>query len=272
MYDRLAITVLVDNCAVPPLTLEHGLALWLHWHGDDFLFDTGAGNALLPNLRQLHISPESITCIVLSHGHNDHTGGLQDLIPEETWFVPGLAISRCSRHSGKPIRDLSLPEAGRRVLQQTRQHEVRTFTEIRPGLFLTGPIPRKSGEDCGGPFFLDPEGTQPDLILDEQALLTADGTLVQGCCHAGIINTLDYCRAQKPDIPVRTIIGGLHLLHASPERLERTAAAIRRHEIQTLVLLHCTGENSIRQLRQALPEVEILSLKAGETFPPAPIH
>lgn len=267
MTDRLAVTVLVDNRAAPPLVAEHGLALLLEWRAESFLFDTGAGGALLPNLAQMRIAPESVSRVVLSHGHNDHTGGLCHLTPEEIWFAPGIAVSRCSRHPGQPVRELSLPETGRRVLRQARRHEVRDFTEIRPGLFLTGPIPRNSGEDCGGPFFLDPDGIQPDRIADEQALLSADGTLVQGCCHAGIINTLNYCRARKPEITVRTIIGGLHLRHAAPGRLAQTAAAIRRYGIETLVLLHCTGDDSARHLRQALPEVAILTPEAGAVFP-----
>ncbi len=268
MKERLAVTILVDNRAAPPLVAEHGLALLLQWRKEWFLFDTGAGGALLPNLAQMRITPETVSRVVLSHGHNDHTGGLRDLVPDEIWFAPGIAVPRWSRHPGQPVRELSLPEAGRDTLRQGRRHEVRDFTEIRPGLFLTGPIPRNSGEDCGGPFFLDPDGLQPDRIADEQALLAADGTLVQGCCHAGIINTLAYCRARRPDIPVRTVIGGLHLRHAAPERLAQTAAAIRRYGIQTLVLLHCTGEDSARFLRQALPDTTVLMPEAGAKFPP----
>ena len=87
-----------------------------------------------------------------------------------------------------------------------------------PGMFLTGPIPRASGEDCGGLFFSDEACTRPNLIPGGHALPLSSGVLFTGYSHAGIINTVEACREARPDIVVRSIVGGLRLRHASEGR------------------------------------------------------
>lgn len=268
----MKLTVLVDNTAAAPWAGEHGLALWLSTAAGEILFDTGAGGALLPNLRRAGIAPESFRAIVLSHGHGDHTGALGELLPlapqAELWFGAGVDRVRFSHHPGRPVRELTMPEAARAALRAhppARVHPVTVFTEILPGIHLTGPILRTSGEDCGGPFFLDREGAQPDRMDDEIALLTAEGTLIQGCCHAGILNTLAHCARCRPEIPVRTVVGGLHLVHASVERLERTAAALAALNPERLILLHCTGEGAVAFLRERLT-CPVLTPPAGSVI------
>ena len=102
----------------------------------------------------------------------------------------------------------------------------------------------------------------PNLIPEEQALLLASGVLITGCCHAGIINTVEACRKARPDIAIRTIVGGLHLRHAGEERLERTAAFLTSPELERLILMHCTGENAADYLRSRLT-CEIAALPVG---------
>jgi 7,8-dihydropterin-6-yl-methyl-4-(beta-D-ribofuranosyl)aminobenzene 5'-phosphate synthase len=266
LYSR--VTILVDNRSAPPFVAEHGLSLLVEHNGERLLFDTGAGNALLPNLSFLSIVPGSLTAVVLSHGHNDHTGGLAHLAPTDIWAAPGLARRRFSIHPGKPIHDLTMPEASVRILGRARLHEVGAFTEIRKGVFLTGPIPRLSGEDCGGPFFFDPEGKTPDDIPDEQALLLEDGVLIVGCCHAGLVNTIAFCRRQRPDISIRCVIGGLHLADAGNRRLGMTAACLEREGVRRLVPLHCTGDLAASFLRTALADCEVVMPSAGDSFEP----
>jgi len=67
------------------LLAEHGLAILVTVHsgGENHtvLFDTGYSSVALPhNLKYLGIENQSIEAIVLSHGHNDHTGSLEYLI------------------------------------------------------------------------------------------------------------------------------------------------------------------------------------------------
>jgi len=92
-----------------------------------------------------------------------------------------------------------------------------------------------------------------------------DGTLVQGCCHSGIINTLEYCRRCAPQIRIRTVIGGLHLLNASPERLRRTAEYLQQLDLQQLILGHCTGAAAIEYF-QAHLHYPVRLARSGEIY------
>jgi len=261
----MEVTLLVDAQETASFLSEFGLSFLIREGDALFLFDTGAGNALGPNLARLEIAPASLEKVILSHGHYDHTGGLPFLSPKEIWCVPGIAGGHFSRHDTGEIHPIAMPEASQALLKPELVHWVRDFQRISPTLFLTGPIPRISGEDCGGDFYCDAQCRTKDFIPEEQALLSKDGVLVSGCCHAGIINTILHCRKMHPEIAVRKIIGGLHLLHAGESRLQKTAEFFREAGIEELHLLHCTGDAAIAHLQQALPKCVIRKPELGAT-------
>lgn len=243
----IRISVIVENNARPGFLPEHGLALRIEANGRTLLFDTGAGIAYPGNEPQFpHVSYDGV---ILSHGHGDHTGGLCAVPSCRLWHGPEIAGPHYSHHPGKPVRNIAMPAECVAALARFQCETVSAFREILPGFFLTGPIPRESGETAGGPFYHDDRKCVPDCIPEEQALLLSGGLLIQGCCHAGIINTLEYCRKHAPENPVRAIFGGLHLLHADEARLKETADYLLDHNIRDLYLMHCTGENAIAYLR-----------------------
>ena len=262
-----SIHALVDTQVEPGCMPEFGLSLFIEANGRRILFDTGAGEALLPNAARTGIELNSTTDLVLSHGHYDHTGGLAKLAPPPrtpVYVGRGVAKPCWSLHDDGSKHRITMPTESQGVLAKCRVREIGVFTEIYPGMFLTGPITRASGEDCGGHFFSDEACTMPNLIPEEQALLLASGVLITGCCHAGIINTVEACRKARPDIAIRAIVGGLHLRHASEARLERTAACLASLDLERLVLMHCTGENAAEYLRSRL-SCEVATLPAGRS-------
>lgn len=87
-----------------------------------------------------------------------------------------------------------------------------------------------------------------------------------GCCHAGVINTLRHLTRTTGESRVLAVIGGLHLLHASPERLERTAEALKEYTVPYLWLGHCSGDEAVGFLKRKLgPSVQTgyAGLKVG---------
>ena len=109
-----------------------------------------------------------------------------------------------------------------------------------------------TGEDNGKSFYCDGSCAERNYVLEEQALLTEDGVLVTGCCHAGIVNTVQAFRRAVPHIAIRTIVGGLHLCHATEDEVERTGDFLRQLNLARLILLHCTGEAAGAKLDEML--------------------
>lgn len=268
---KVRITIAADSAASPPLAGEFGLSLLVETGGGTVLFDTGAGGALPANLARLRPDFDGIDMVALSHGHYDHTGALAWLLPQiplaELYYGSGIFRRRFSRHDDGHTHEISMPDSCVRAVDlHLRKREIAEFTEIADGVCLTGPIPRVSGEDCGGDFFFEPECLTRDHVGDEQSLLLDCGVLIQGCCHAGIINTMEYCRRMRPDIKIRTVIGGLHLLHAGERRIAETAGYLAASAVEKLILLHCTGEGAAKALEQQLAGCEVLTGTVGDEF------
>ncbi|MCC6489378.1 MAG: MBL fold metallo-hydrolase, partial [Candidatus Hydrogenedentes bacterium] len=122
---------------------------------------------------------------------------------------------------------------------------------------LTGPIPRVTEfEDTGGPFFRDAACEVPDELTDDQAAYvdTRDGLVVSlGCAHAGVINTLTYIQHLTCQAPIHTVIGGMHLVSAGSDRLDRTVEALAGMGVRRLLPLHCTGFEATARLLRELP-------------------
>lgn len=272
----MKITVLVENSVqAPSLQGEHGLSMLVETPGGALVWDTGQSGLFLRNANLLGFRPDSIRHVALSHGHYDHTGGLAGILriaPDTTVHVhPGAFVTRYAPGpAGSPPRPIGIPLGRDDVARACREiTESREPREILPGVSLTGEIPRISGfEGTGGKFYLDAALTVADPIADDQSLVleTQRGlVLLLGCCHAGIINTLEYVSGQWSTREFALVAGGMHLHTASTERMARTVAALREYRIRRLVPGHCTGWKALCTLAAAFPGA-VESLSTGWTW------
>ncbi len=260
---HMQITVLVENTAAgQSLLAEHGLACSILIDGRHMLMDCGQGLVGAHNAQRMNMPLDDVAAVVLSHGHYDHTGGLAPILlqnPQATLYAhPDCVRSRYIR-TNNGSREVGMPPAVRLAVLRHDANWVKTRapTSILPGLRATGTIPRVTDfEDTGGPFFLDEACQQPDSLSDDQALFFEGrhGTVVLlGCAHAGVINTLLYIRHLTDGRPIHAVMGGMHLVGASQERLGRTIEQLREMGVERFAPAHCTGSVAVAALRAAFP-------------------
>jgi 7,8-dihydropterin-6-yl-methyl-4-(beta-D-ribofuranosyl)aminobenzene 5'-phosphate synthase len=95
-------------------------------------------------------------------------------------------------------------------------------------------------------------------MRDDLALFIqlADGSLVvvTGCAHAGIVNTIQHGLALTGATRLRAVIGGFHLIRATPDRIRQTIEALHALQPEILVPIHCTGDQAVAELARAFGE------------------
>jgi 7,8-dihydropterin-6-yl-methyl-4-(beta-D-ribofuranosyl)aminobenzene 5'-phosphate synthase len=257
------ITIVVDNKSCGGLAVEHGFALWIEVPGHRILFDTGQGTALHANAARLGCDLSQVDTLVLSHGHYDHCGALSSVLNSaptcRVYCHAGAFVPRYSVRPGEAPRTISLASSDRDAIHALSPNQVHWVSEpgqIITAIGLSGPIPRiHPMEDTGGPFFLDPDGHRPDPLEDDLALWikTERGlVIITGCCHAGLINSVDHLRSISGVERVFGIIGGLHLVNASIDRLLATTSALRNWKPEFIIPCHCTGDEATAFLCEQL--------------------
>ncbi len=256
---RILSTMLTDGAGIG----EWGFAAVVTVDGRTILFDTGARpDTVLKNARELKIDLAGIDEVILSHNHTDHTGGLMTLRREYP-----KALGRA--HVGRGIFLSRLHGAGagaegNSMLQTRREYEAAggkiiehaSFAEIFPGVWLTGPVPRKHPErNWSGGGQLRTEAGQPaeDNLPEDLSMVieTAQGlVLLSGCGHAGVINTIEHARAKLGPRPLHAAIGGFHLFPASDSHLDWTAAKLKEFGLGNFIGAHCTGIEATYRIRE----------------------
>ena len=160
------------------------------------------------------------------------------------------------RSSG--AESIGMPNSALKAIQNREVIWTETATQLFPGVTVSGEVPRINNfEDVGGAFFLDENCQKPDRLIDDQTLFveTSKGLVVfLGCGHAGVVNILHRISDLSKKRRFYAALGGMHLLRASKERIERTEAVFRNYKFQKIGPAHCTGSETIKKFKNAFPE------------------
>jgi 7,8-dihydropterin-6-yl-methyl-4-(beta-D-ribofuranosyl)aminobenzene 5'-phosphate synthase len=256
--DKAEITVLYDAFGkTSTMRKDWGFSAYIEYGGKRILFDTGNDAEIFAhNVRAKGIDLAALDFAVVSHRHGDHTSGLNHLmtvnpdvqiyVPQENFGVFGAALPETfyKRDESLPPEmryfDGDPPETLRfgSAWPQANFTWITETTEVAPGFHL---IMLK------GPWGVDLDVMEISLAID-----TPEGiVLVVGCSHPTIEKIVEAARSVI-DKPIHLVLGGTHLLPATPDEISRIASALRDEwQVAWIAPVHCTGEPAFAILKES---------------------
>jgi 7,8-dihydropterin-6-yl-methyl-4-(beta-D-ribofuranosyl)aminobenzene 5'-phosphate synthase len=272
------------------LVSEFGLAMHVESRrGNEtrnVLIDFGfTPEALLNNASLLGVDPVAIDALVLSHGHQDHFGGLVGFLqahsgrlkPKLPLFVGGEGCFCAREWTAPPVRgsfgvidrkaleqaDLAVTVAERAALVAdhavtTGQIGQKTFEKVLSPSAMTigfdrgvGCYPERLSEaERGAPVV-------PDQFQHEIATafnLKGRGLIVlTSCSHRGVVNAIRQTQAASGVEKIHAVIGGFHLAPYQEDYVRDTVKALQELDPTYVVPLHCTGEPFYEIARAVMP-------------------
>lgn len=247
-------TVLCDNNTLTDHYFlgEPGFSLYIEIEGKKIIYDCGYSNVFLNNAMKMGINLLDLDYIVFSHGHLDHTWGLQHLIQlyteailEKRSYKKPTVIAH--PHTFLSRYDSELPEAGSLVSEERTRNLFRVIlTEkeywITDNLLFLGQIHNEKGPmNLITTIRTSPE--QTDHFLDDAALVykNKEGIVIfSGCAHAGITNIIEAAKQKTNCKNILDVVGGFHTMDCTDKERQNIADYFYSNNIADCHPCHCT--------------------------------
>ena len=259
---------------------EHGFSTWIivtkNGKARYILFDFGFsedGAAL--NARALNADLSQVEALVLSHGHLDHLGGLENLVKAvgkknlDLVVHPGVFVKTRYR---KIIEGLNIyvPSLSREKADHAGVNIVETqepYPLLDGNAVFLGEIPRVTDYEKGAPdmFYQVDNEEKPDPFSDDSGIafnLKEKGLVViSGCAHAGIVNTVKHAQNVTGVTKVWAVMGGFHLSGADFDGvISPTTAGLKEINPHYVIPTHCTGRDAVMHIEREMPDAFLLNM------------
>ncbi len=268
---KVTVTVLTDDTvASTRFIAEHGVSILVEWsHGRRWLVDTGTTDVFLENAKRLGVSLDNLDGIAITHGHDDHTGGLT-FYPRlkgnpPVYGHPYLWHKSYQIRPGQPVRVTGMPYLARKHAFAAFR-PVNGVVRLDDGLFFFTDIERAPGSfaPVAGNFFNEDETGAVPLIDDASVVLrTVRGMDID--CRVRSCRLYEYSESRSRHVSGRQITGG-HRRFASDE-------CIGRGTLRCRVRNPVHGNRRLRSFRWSLYRREGVSVfsfslwrKGGQPF------
>ncbi|WP_392551920.1 MBL fold metallo-hydrolase [Orbus wheelerorum] len=262
----MKLVVLVDNNTFIDRYYygEPAVCYYLEDGKDNVLLDVGYSDIFIKNAQLLDIDLSAVTTIAISHGHNDHTRGLQYLSQSinfaQTKIVAHPDAFKPRFYDNQPVGAPFNEQAlSRMCLLKLSKKPVKITEKIT---FL-GEIPSSNQfemrQNLGNIIDEQTKQSQIDYVMDDTALVyqgKAGLFIITGCSHSGICNIVEYAKQVCGDDRVVGIIGGFHLMDISPQ-LSDTIAYFKAHNITMLYPCHCVSFAAKVEINKAIPIFDV---------------
>lgn len=230
------------------------------------------GSVVLHNMKLLGIDPTTIEQVILSHGHPDHFGGINEVVKAIGHKVPFVvhpdafiprSIKTDITQADWINRGLNreLLEKSGAILNETSEpvdlgFAVRSTGVAERNIDFEKQVPR-------GRFQVIDGKEIPDEIIDDTNVVINvrnKGLIVISLCgHSGLINTIKHAQKISGSEKVHAAIGGFHLGHPDiPEdKIEKTINELVKLDARYVVPLHCSGLNFKFKMKEKVPQAFI---------------
>ena len=237
----IKLTVLMEDRESSGFLTEHGLSLYIEDIDKNILFDTGQSGKFILNAKKMNIDLNKLDLIVLSHGHYDHTGGLEAILKIKNGIPiiahPQVIDDKYSFKNGK-ITFIGMP-----VKKKWNFEFTKKFKQISKNIYFLGEI-EKNYQLPETHFFKDKVGKRHDEFNDDSALIIKNNdkiSIICGCCHSGLINTIEAAKKHFND-KIHNIVGGFHLKDPESKLVKDSVEYLRRIDPDFIGISHCTSE------------------------------
>lgn len=265
------VTVLTENTKSEKSNLitEHGLSLLIEKDDYKVLFDTGGfEDTAIQNAKSLNLELDDVDAVVISHGHDDHTGGLLgffNINDDAPVYLKKEALNphyTCSNNNRKFI---GMDE---KILEDYsgRLKFINKTTEIMEDFFIIPHIYQKYPSPTTNNILFSKEDNKilRDKFHHELFMSVKnknEQNIFSGCGHNGIRNIIYTAKEDFPHIKIKTIIGGLHFqagkistFTVKSEEIEDTSLCIKSENIQKVYTGHCTGKYGYQIMEKTLED------------------
>lgn len=260
----MKITVLVDNNTYIDRYFygEPAVSYYIEDGNNKLLFDVGYSDLFIRNAEAMKIDLHRISSIVISHGHNDHTGGLAYLsrymdISDKTVIAHPLAFKKTVWEE----EDIGSPLAKEELAEYCKLRLSKEPIKISKKLTFLGEIPSYNDFEIRDPIGkAQIEGAwKDDLIMDDTALAYEGEKglfIITGCSHSGICNIVEHAKKICKTARVLGVIGGFHLFNISP-KLKGTIDYFLKNEMKEIYPCHCVSFEAKAEIHKRIPIKEV---------------
>ena len=243
----MKLTVLADNNTYIDMYYlgEPALSFFIEDEGKKVLFDTGYSDVFIRNAKKMDIDLKDIDQIVISHGHNDHSGGLRHLKEKKNRYKLLCHPETFAYREDDDGLAIGSPMTKNMISEEFDLTCSEKPIQISEHLFYLGQIeeylPFEKRYAIGRK---KTDGTMKrDFIFDDSALAYRgkEGIfIITGCSHAGICNIIEQAKRVLNDDRITGVIGGFHLFQTD-ERLKNTIDYFKKNHIVNIYPCHCVS-------------------------------
>lgn len=260
----MKLTVLVDNNTfINEYYLgEPAVSYYIEDEDAKILFDTGYSDVFIENAKSMNIDLNKVNKIAISHGHNDHTGGLKFLSENiKTKNIEIIAHPNCFDKKYCEGEYIGTPLLKEALEQDFKLNLCKEPVEITKNIIFLGEVPSiNEFEDRDAIGVCDSiKGETNDYVKDDSAIVYKSEKglfIITGCSHSGICNIIEYAKKVCKENKIYGVIGGFHLFDLN-QKLNKTITYFKENSLKEIYPCHCVSLNAKIEMGKELNIKEV---------------